>query len=167
MSKDLKNKTCCFTGHRKIKKENQKLIEKLLEIEITRLIQKGVCYFGSGGALGFDTISALAVLKMKSKYPHIRLIMVLSCPEQDKFWTIKDKIIYKNILNKADKVTYTSDRYTTDCMFIRNRWLVDNSSFCITYFRRKRSGTAYTVNYAKNKNVKVINIFEIMIKNVQ
>ena len=43
-------------------------------------------------------------------------------------------------------------------MHKRNRHLVDNSSICVCYLTENKGGTFYTVEYAKSKNLKVINI---------
>ncbi len=74
----MKTKTCCFTGHREIKESIQKVVE-VLEIELDKLIENGYCYFGAGGALGFDTIAAQTVLHLREQYPHVKLILVLPC----------------------------------------------------------------------------------------
>jgi uncharacterized phage-like protein YoqJ len=50
----MKNYTCCFTGHRKIKDTDLPTIKKHLETEVENLINQGVKYFCTGGAIGFD-----------------------------------------------------------------------------------------------------------------
>lgn len=40
----------------------------------------------------------------------------------------------------------------------RNRHLVDNSSACICYLTKPTGGTAYTVNYASEHGLMIINI---------
>lgn len=45
-------------------------------------------------------------------------------------------------------------------MFKRNRHLVDNSSVCVAYLTANSGGTAYTVNYAESKGLKIINLAE-------
>lgn len=75
----MKEKTCCFTGHREIPSGQRRRIFAKTEEAIEGLIKKGYLYFGAGGALGFDTIAAFAVLKLKERYPDIRLILVLPC----------------------------------------------------------------------------------------
>ena len=154
----MKNQTCCFTGHRNLQKNEIAEIEKSLEHELIKLISQGIQYFGSGEALGFDTLAAQTVLKLKKKYPQIKLIMVLPCKEQTKNWCDKDIITYNKILKKADKVVYTSEHYHQSCMHIRNRHLVDHSSHCIAYLNRAKGGTAYTVNYAKQNGLQIINL---------
>lgn len=64
------------------------------------------------------------------------------------------------IIREIHKVVYTSEEYTRGCMFKRNRHLVDNSSICIAYLTESKGGTAYTVNYAKQKKIQVINLAE-------
>ena len=63
--------TCCFTGHRRIPPEAVAPLRERLEAEIESLIRQGVRYFGAGGALGFDTLAAEAVLDLKAVYPFI------------------------------------------------------------------------------------------------
>lgn len=154
----MKNKTCCFTGHRIIKKDDVTYIKKNLEQSIENLIERGVIYFGCGGAIGFDTLAAETVIELKRKYPEIKLILVLPCADQNKYWNEKDKAVYKEIKSKADKVRILSGTYFPGCMQTRNRHLIDNSGFCIAYLRKQTGGTEYTVRYAKNKGVKVIYI---------
>lgn len=151
-------KTCCFTGHRKIPPEDFEEIARRLEDTLIQLIEKGYIYFGAGGALGFDTLAAQTVLKLKTVYPHIRLILVLPCENQAEHWKEEDKIIYEDMKSKADKVVYTSKAYFSGCMHRRNRHLVDNSSICICYLTKETGGTAYTVRYAKEKMLAIYNV---------
>ena len=43
-------------------------------------------------------------------------------------------------------------------MHKRNRYLVDNSRYCIAYLNQNTGGTYYTVNYAIDNHVQVINL---------
>ena len=155
--RNLKEKTCCFTGHREITLPVE-TIQYNLEKQLKRLISSGVIYYGAGGALGFDTLAALTIIKMRNIYPEIKLILVLPCKEQTKGWNSNDIEIYNYILNQADKVVYISENYYPGCMHKRNRHLVDNSSHCICYLEKNTGGTAYTVNYAKEKGLTIYNV---------
>lgn len=155
--KDLKKQTCCFTGHRALPSEDY-AIKSRLKVVIESAVQKGYRFFGTGGALGFDTIAAQTVLELKSKYPHIRLILVLPCVNQTSGWKQADIDEYERIKALADKVVYTSMEYYSGCMYKRNRHLVDHSSLCICYLTRLSGGTAYTVRYAESKNITVFNL---------
>ena len=155
----MKEKTCCFTGHRKIDLPLE-IVQQRLENIITKLVNDGVIYYGAGGALGFDTVAALTIIKLRETNPSIKLILVLPCKEQTKGWNDSDIGIYNYILSQADKVVYTSEKYYAGCMHKRNRHLVDNSSYCICYLEKDSGGTAYTVNYAINAGLKVYNILK-------
>jgi uncharacterized phage-like protein YoqJ len=158
VKRDKRTQTCCFTGHRKIPHEQLAQTQKRLKETIQALIEKGVIYYGAGGALGFDTLAATTVLKMKEDYPEIKLILVLPCVAQADWWDASDREVYEEIKQMADNVVYTSQEYTRGCMHKRNRHLVDNSSICICYLTDKTGGTAYTVGYAKSAGVRVINL---------
>ena len=155
--RSIKEQTCCFTGHREITLPVE-TIQYNLEKQLKELISFGVIYYGAGGALGFDTIAALTVIKLRQIYPQIKLIMVLPCKEQTKGWNSNDIGIYNYILNKADKVVYTSENYYPGCMHKRNRALVSDSDFCIAYITQTTGGSAYTVELAKKKGVEIINL---------
>jgi len=150
--------TCCFTGHRNIPSNEQAAIQKRLEAEIEKLILQGVAFFACGGALGFDTMAALAVLKLRQEFSHIQLLLVLPYRSQARGWNKKDRRIYNQTLNKADKVIYTSEFYYNGCTHKRNRHLVDQSEVCVCYLKELKGGTAYTVDYAKQKGLRIINL---------
>lgn len=154
----MKCRTVCFTGHRVLPTEKISEILKSLEDALVALIEQGYCYFGAGGALGLDTLAAQAVLRLRERYPQIRLILVLPCRNQTRGWPQADVDIYEEIKRCADKVTYTSESYFRGCMQKRNRHLVDNSSVCICYLTKPTGGTAYTVNYARRSGLRIINI---------
>ena len=153
------NQACCFTGHRKILEEEKPLLEKRLEAVIHNLVYNDVSHFYAGGALGFDTMAALSVLKLKSELPHVRLHLALPCKDQSKSWNEADKKIYNHILCQADQVVYASEHYFNGCMQQRNRYLVDHSQYCVCYLNESKGGTANTVNYALRKGVTVINLW--------
>ena len=154
----MKEKVCCFTGHRHLPKEKLPEITRQLETVLTGLIEKGIVHFGCGGAIGFDQFAGFTVLKLKEQFTHINLIMVLPCAEQDKKWRQIDKDRYHALLEASDKKVYLQQEYDDDCMLKRNRHLIDNSGVCVAYLTQRRGGTLYTVNYAHRQGVPVINI---------
>ncbi|MCL2811703.1 MAG: DUF1273 domain-containing protein [Clostridia bacterium] len=154
----LKNLTSCFTGHRNIPVNEYAAIQKRLEWVLNHFIDQGVRYFCAGGALGFDTMAAFSVLKLKQVFPHIQLILLLPCKEQTRGWGKENVQNYHQILSQASEVIYTSVGYYKGCMQKRNRQLVDYSQFCICYLTDRKSGTAYTVGYAKQQRLRIINL---------
>lgn len=151
-----RSKVACFSGHRKLPQDCTEL-QANLERAIIELIERGVVFFGSGAALGFDQLAASTVLRLKEDYPHIRLIMVLPCPpeEQSLKWNDEQKKRYYEILDQADKVRILSPQYTSTCMLDRNRHMVDFSTYLICYLRKNSGGTFYTVNYAEKQGLQI------------
>lgn len=154
-----KSKVACFSGHRKLPQNCAQLAADL-EAAIVSLIERGVVFFGAGGALGFDMLAEEAVLRLKERYPQIRLVLVLPCPpeQQTLKWNAEQKRRYYDILAKADKVRVLSDRYTSSCMLDRNRHMVDSSGYLICYLRENKGGTDYTVRYAERVGIEVIRV---------
>ena len=158
------NKVCCFSGHRVISPELVVQLPALLDSKLSSLIENGFSTFKAGGAIGFDMICALKVLEMKKRYPshNIRLELCLPCPEQSAFFRETDKEIYNYVLAHADSISYAEKVYVSGCMFRRNRMLVDGSDLCLSYLASKKGGTAYTVSYAKEKGVEVVNLYDVL-----
>ena len=154
----MKSLTCCFTGHREIPPEKRAEIVGRLERVIVSLYQRGIQYYGAGGARGFDCLAAQTVLRLRESCPGMKLILVLPCLTQTRGWPAADVAEYERIKALANKVVYTSRAYTRGCMHKRNRHLVDNSSVCVCYLTKNSGGTAYTVRYARKRGLEVINL---------
>lgn len=157
----MREQTCCFTGHRQLPPEARAEIVNRLERVIAALYERGIRYYGAGGALGFDALAARTVIRLRESCPDMKLILVLPCLTQTRGWRLEDVTEYERIKAQADKVVYTSHQYTRGCMHRRNRHLVDNSGVCVCYLTRESGGTAYTVRYAEKQGLEVINIAHI------
>lgn len=156
----MKEKTCCFSGHRSIPKGETESIANSVDELISRLLALGITDFCAGGAKGFDTLAAERVLKFRENDDSVRLLLFLPCKEQADKWDDLSKNRYMDILALADEVTYACEHYTSYCMSKRNRMLVDKSSVCVAYLKKQRGGTAYTADYAKKQGLEIINIAE-------
>ena len=119
--------------------------------------------FISGGALGFDTMAAETVFEMKKKYPHIKLIIYVPCYGQSNRWTNLQKYRYRMMLSKADEIVYiTEEKYTEDCMRLRNLRMVKDSFFCIAFCLLSKTGTGQTLRNAKAVGLNIVNIADEM-----
>ena len=156
----MKEKTCCFTGHRIIRKDHAAHLAEITEQTIRELIARGYCYFGVGGALGFDTLAAKTVLRLKEEFPQVRLVLVIPCRDQAARWRAEDQAVYEAIKAQADKCVCLSERYYNGCMQARNRRLVDESSVCVCYLVDEKSGTGGTVRYAEQSGLEIIRLAE-------
>jgi len=155
-----KERTCCFTGHRLIPAKQYEPLKRRLKDTIESLTNRGVLYYGAGGAIGTDTLAAQCVIEHRAYNPNVKLILVLPCLSQAQKWNAEDQRIYEDIKTQADKIVYTSTEYTRDCMFKRNRHLVECSGVCVCYLTRDSGGTAYTVDYARRQGLEIINLAE-------
>lgn len=103
---------------------------------IKQLMKQDITTFYCGGALGFDTLAAQAVLKARRFHPQVKLILALPCRDQAEQWRETDRLFYESIKRRADEVVYLSEHYTRGCMFERNRYMVDHSDVCDKRSRR-------------------------------
>lgn len=147
---------CCFTGHRDIPPEILPTLAAKLEAVILELIADDIRYFYAGGALGFDTLAAETVLRLRDQFPQIRLILALPCREQTRGWSTASIKRYEHILHRANEVIYTSEHYTRGCMQRRNRFMVDHSAVCVAYCTRSTGGSAYTLQYARKSGLRIL-----------
>ena len=159
------NKSVCFTGHRTIAEDKETLSARLYALLERFVTEQKVTDFYTGGAVGWDALAALTVLKLRESYPEVKLHLVLPCPfeEQSAKWNEAQKAEYQHILGLADNVEQVSDRYYNGCMKARNARLVELASdYCICYWNPKnfRSGTGQTVRMAQKRGIEVINLFE-------
>ena len=157
---EMRKQTACFTGHRQMG-EPIRQIEYRVERTVEKLIQQGHRYFGAGGARGFDALASETVLKLKAVYPQIHLILVLPFDEQynhEGNWTWVEIEQYHRLKERASKIVVLADEYRPGIYYRRNRYLVDHSSACIAYMTRAKSGTSYTVNYARARGLEVVNV---------
>ena len=157
--------TCAFTGHRPSnfsfgydeEHPDCTKLKLVMAAQIASLIANGVTTFLTGMALGVDMWGAEIVLALKSQRPDLRLIAVLPCETQADKWSPQQRERYFNILAASDETVYVSRHYTRDCMFKRNRWLIDHASFVLAVYNGGQKGdTAYTVHYAYQQKRAVI-----------
>ena len=163
-----KEKTLCFSGHR-----SEKLYQSVTDIaelrtqiytEIENAVDDGYNTFIFGACYGFDLLCAEIVLlakmvKQRSSNP-MRLIAVIPFEEQPDGWGETDRNHYSHILGKCDQIVAVSATYTHDCYHKCNNYMVDHSSRLVCYYDGNSGGTAYTVKYAQQKNIMVINLYQ-------
>lgn len=161
------NKVVCFTGHRpsnmpfpfnNTSEEFQELTERLAN-NIISLIEKGYDTFVSGMALGVDMLCAEIVIKLKTIYP-INLKCYLPCKNQNQLWNKYDKMKYNFILKSANEIVCAVDgNYTTGCMHLRNKMMVDDSDLVLAVYYGGNGGTKHTIDYANSlgKEILIIN----------
>lgn len=158
--------TACFTGHRKLREPAADIRIRVMET-VESLIQSGYQTFCAGGARGFDALASEAVLTLKDKFPQIKLVLILPFADQYRFergWSQAEIERYHMFQEKAVHITILSSDYQSGMYHQRNRMLVDASSVCIAYKIRDKSGTGYTVSYAQEEGLWIINLAAPIVK---
>ncbi len=150
--------TCCFTGHRKLPRGSVRYLIPRVTDGIQYLIDRGYRDFVVGGALGFDTVAARALICLKVTGYEIGMHLMLPCRNQDANWPEFDRGVYRNMIEQADSVQYVSEEYTPTCMMQRNQAMVDVSSACIAYVARSHSGAGQTMRMAQKAGLTVFNL---------
>ena len=159
---NLREKTCCFTGHRTIPVSVSEALQQKAEKKIMELYNRGVIYYGCGGALGFDTLMAQTcfALRDSGSCPQMKVILVYPFDGFTDRWNGIQIATYKELFKKFDKVVCVSSEASREAYLARNRHLVGGSAFCIAYCVHQRSGTGYTVRYAQKQGVEIYNLAE-------
>lgn len=158
-------KTACFTGHRpnKLKgynvADNKELLWKIHFVCVDLIENKNVTTFINGLALGVDMWSAKIVIKLKEKYPHIKLISAIPCRNHSCKWNSKDKELWQEICDKSDDVVLvTDDDYKPYLMQVRNEWMVNNSDIVVAVWDGTKGGTGNCVNFSEKQSKEIIRI---------
>lgn len=147
-------KKCAFSGHRILESSfDYNLLDKV----IYNLILNGTRTFYCGMATGFDLAAAESVLQYKDGYG-VELLACIPCENQADGYSMSNKRRYEDILRRCSGSVVFAPSYFEGCMHLRDRYLVDNCDVLVCYLRRKSGGTFYTVHYAKQKGVSLIEL---------
>lgn len=155
---------CSFTGHRQIPKEYKSALDGLLLRAIDFAYKEGCRKFYTGGAVGFDTHAARAIIKYRISHPDISLILLLPCRNQSDNWSDAAISSYEFTLSVADEVIYVSDEYTAKCMMERNQRLAELGDILVAFVSKPRSGAAQTVRMAERLGHRVYNLYPTLAK---
>ena len=155
----VREETCCFTGHRKIKDKDFDMVMARTMGKVRELIVKyGYRYFRVGGSIGYDMFAAEILFLMRDlEFPHIQVILDYPFDGFTDGWDEEQKNEYAKLLPQYDKIVCVSPSVGREAYLARDRHLIDNSSFCISYCTRRTGGTAYTIRYAETNHIPVYN----------
>ena len=153
----MKDKTCCFFGHRNIN-ETEELKSKLNEIIEKLIVDENVNTFLFGSKSRFNSLCLELVTKIKEKYPHIKRVYVRAespCINEQ----------YTNYLLESYEDTYYPEHIIGSgraAYVERNYEMIDKSHFCIVYYDKaditttRKSGTKIALDYAVKKQKHII-----------
>lgn len=127
------------------------------ETAVKKLLSGGIKRFLLGGAVGYDAEVAKLLFRLKNECRGIKVVLIYPFDGYTDRWNDAQKAEYAKLLPQYDDIIKASERSGRETYLLRNRMLVDNSAVCIAYCQKQRSGTAYTVRYAKAQGLAVIN----------
>lgn len=146
----MKEKRVCFAGHR-YSWYNVGIEDRLREV-IENLILNGYTTFFNGDKGYFDKLAAQTVLELKNKFPHIKLVKILSNynhKKADSVNSLWDETIYPDI----------EDFYPKQRITKRNQWMIENCDVLVCHIVEKyKSGAYNSYKYAKKLNKQIIEI---------
>ena len=141
----MREKTAVFIGHAHC----SRLDSALLEDAVEGLVLRGVDLFLCGGMGEFDRRGALAVWRVKMKYPYIRCCLVLPYLTFTYDSSAYDETIYPEGMERY---------YFKAAIPARNRYMVSQAQNAICYIRHNDGGAARTYAYAKKQGVQLIEL---------
>ena len=153
----MKEKTCCFFGHRTIN-ETEELKSKLKEIIEKLIVDEKVDTFLFGSKSRFNSLCQETVTEIKEKYPHINRIFVRA-----EYPDISEH--YKEYLLESYEDTYYPEKILNSgrsAYVERNYEMINKSNFCIVYYDEqgapttRKSGTKIALDYAIKHKKEVI-----------
>ena len=146
------DRICSFFGHRDVFCDLSDELYKAIETAIT---EYSITTFYVGDRGNFDRQASGTVFAMKKKYNNIRLVLVLP------YFTNKLNEYRKAYEEQYDEIIIPSildGVHPKGAITKRNRWMVDESELIISYITRDFGGAYDTVEYAKKRNKRIINI---------
>jgi uncharacterized phage-like protein YoqJ len=164
-----KQRTACFSGHRPGRfpyarfsteqSDFQKFKDKVTA-NLIQAVEAGYEIFVCGLASGFDLVAGEALIDLKAsgkQYGHIQLLAALPHPSHGfgKPWNILHELVRKNAKTEVVIAQTASKR----SYLARNKFMVNQSSLLICYYDGKEGGgTGYTVRYAEEKGLTIVNL---------
>lgn len=150
-------KICCFAGHRNLYNKDD-LSEKLSSKIEDLIMNEKVNEFWVGNYGAFDHLSSYTVKKLKEKYPHIELNLIIPyltseiTKNKDLYLKEFDNILIADIPEKTPKKFHI-----IKC----NEYMIQKSDYLIAYIEFSYGGAYKTLEYAKKqKKIRIFNLTE-------
>ena len=145
------------TGHRPSKLANAypetKAYSVLVELAMYQINKLNCTHILTGMAIGWDLAVAQACVNVG-----ISFTACVPLQDQELQWPAETKRYYFELCSKAADVYFVCDPGYAPCKIqMRNQYMVDNSEKVLALWDGSSGGTANCVEYAKTKNIEIIN----------
>lgn len=150
------------TGHRpeKLGGYSPQVRRRLTDLAMAALDRHKPASVISGMALGWDIAIATAAIEL-----NIPLIAAIPSKGQELRWKPDDQKLYRQLLETATEVHYVCEPgYAAWKMQKRNEWIVDRCNRLLALWDESPSGTGNCVEYARSKDVEVVNLWRSWVK---
>lgn len=157
---------CSFTGHRpgklpwKFDERDVRCVDlkRRMRDAVEAAWQEGYRHFLCGMAMGCDLYFCECAMALRGREPEVTVEAVIPCPTQAQDWPEGERARYRALVAGCDYETLVSERYTSDCMQRRNRYLVDHASLLIAAYDGTQGGTQYTIQYALRRGLNIVDL---------
>ena len=144
---DIKEKTCCFFGHREV---THNIKDKLIAIIEKLITEDNVTEFYVGHQGQFDWMVYSVLKELKAKYPQIRYTVVLAYMPDEYIRELygEDTLFPDGLENVPKKFAISK----------RNDWMIQQSEIAVCYVHKITGGAAKFREKAEKKVLKVIDV---------
>ncbi len=144
---DIKEKTCCFFGHREV---THNIKDKLIAIIEKLITEDNVTEFYVGHQGQFDWMVYSVLKELKAKYPQIRFTVVLAYMPDEYIRELygEDTLFPDGLENVPKKFAISK----------RNDWMIQQSEIAVCYVHKITGGAAKFREKAEKKVLKVIDV---------
>jgi len=157
---------CCFTGHRpsKLPWDDNEDDPRCLDLKrrlwdaVTTAYECGYRHFLCGMAMGCDLYACECAQRLRQLHSDVTVEAAIPCPSQPDAWPGAQKERYRRLVAACDFETMVSAAYSSSCMQRRDRYMVDHASMLIAMFDGSAGGTRYTIEYAMNRGLDVVDL---------
>ncbi len=143
----MTEKICCFCGHRNIISDN--LQEKTESVLIELIETKGYNTFFSGHMGEFDKLCETVIIRLKKKYPQIKLCRISAYYRHNIDKEFFDEIIIPDLGNIHYKRAIGA----------RNNWMAQKADLLLCYVYKDYGGAYDMKKYAEKNGTEIINLY--------
>ena len=161
-----RQESCCFTGHRPAKLPWRydetdlrcRALKDRIRDAVEGAYEQGYRHFLCGMAQGCDLYFCECVLELRQRHPDVTVEAAIPCPTQADAWPADQRERYRRLVEACDYETMVSAQYSSGCMLRRDRYMVNHASLLIAAFDGSSGGTRYTVEYALNRGLGIVDL---------
>ncbi|MCL2577785.1 MAG: DUF1273 domain-containing protein [Defluviitaleaceae bacterium] len=131
-----------------------------IDAAIINATKRGYHTFLCNMTRGFDLLCAQSVLEFRKdeKYSHLQLIAVQ--PYINYSFTDKWGDIHQEVMNTTNHVVLLNKACTNECYYLRNEFMINNSSHLICYCNEQESGKSRTIIMAEECGHSIDNLYK-------